>query len=295
MGRVRIDRRVVRDAALIVVGSAVYAFGVDAFAVPEGLAAGGVTGIATIIYALAAEHGVLLPVGTQTLLMNALLMIPVVRSGGLRYAARTIGGIVASSLFIDLFAPVVPPLGGSDLLLCALWGGVICGAGLGLVFRTGGNTGGTDIIAQLAGRRLGLPMGTATVIVDGLVVLASIPVFSLANALYALVMMYLMGHVLDVVVDGPRSERAAWIVSDRHEAIANAVLYQMDRGCTEFQARGVWSGNPKPVLFVILSAREVGVLKGIVAATDPDALMVISDVHEAFGEGFGALGPGDRL
>lgn len=295
MGRVRIDRRVVRDAALIVVGSAIYAFGVDAFAVPEGLAAGGVTGIATIIYALAAEHGVLLPVGTQTLLMNALLMIPVVRSGGLRYAARTIGGIVASSLFIDLFAPVVPPLGGSDLLLCALWGGVICGAGLGLVFRTGGNTGGTDIIAQLASRRLGLPMGTATVIVDGLVVLASIPVFSLANALYALVMMYLMGHVLDAVVDGPRSERAAWIVSERHEAIANAVLYQMDRGCTEFQARGVWSGNNKPVLFVILSAREVGVLKGIVAAADPDALVVVSDVHEAFGEGFGALGPGDRL
>lgn len=279
-----------RDVALILVGSALYAFGVDAFAVPEGLAAGGVTGLATVIYAVGAEHGLYLPVGTQTLAMNALLMIPVVRTGGLRYAARTIGGIVASSLFIDLFAPVVPPLGGGDLLLCALWGGVVCGAGLGLVFRTGGNTGGTDIVAQLLNRRLGIPVGTASVIVDALIVLISIPVFSLSNALYAMVMMFLMGRVLDMVVDGPRSERAAWIISQRHDEIANAVMYSLGRGCTEVAARGVWSGNQRPMLLVILSNREVGMLKEIVSDADPEALMIISEVYEAFGEGFEGMG-----
>lgn len=279
-----------RDVALILVGSALYAFGVDAFAVPEGLAAGGVTGLATVIYAVGAEHGLCLPVGTQTLAMNALLMIPVVRTGGLRYAARTIGGIVASSLFIDLFAPVVPPLGGGDLLLCALWGGVVCGAGLGLVFRTGGNTGGTDIVAQLLNRRLGIPVGTASVIVDALIVLISIPVFSLSNALYAMVMMFLMGRVLDMVVDGPRSERAAWIISQRHDEIANAVMYSLGRGCTEVAARGVWSGNQRPMLLVILSNREVGMLKEIVSDADPEALMIISEVYEAFGEGFEGMG-----
>ncbi|WP_251158958.1 YitT family protein [Caniella muris] len=283
-------RRVARDVVLIVVGSALYAFGVDAFAVPEGLAAGGVTGLATVIYAVGAEHGLYLPVGTQTLIMNGLLMIPVIRTGGLRYAARTIGGIVASSLFIDLFAPVVPPLGGGDLLLCALWGGVICGVGLGLVFRTGGNTGGTDIVAQLANRRLGIPVGTASVIVDALIVLVSIPVFSLSNALYAMVMMYLMCRVLDAVIDGPRSERAAWIISQNHDRIANAVMYSLGRGCTEVSARGVWSGNPKPMLLVILSNREVGMLKEIVSDADPEALMIISEVHEAFGEGFEGMG-----
>ncbi len=283
-------RRVARDVVLIVVGSALYAFGVDAFAVPEGLAAGGVTGLATVIYAVGAEHGLYLPVGTQTLVMNGLLMIPVIRTGGLRYAARTIGGIVASSLFIDLFAPVVPPLGGGDLLLCALWGGVICGVGLGLVFRTGGNTGGTDIVAQLANRRLGVPVGTASVVVDALIVLVSIPVFSLSNALYAMVMMYLMCRVLDAVIDGPRSERAAWIISQNHDRIANAVMYSLGRGCTEVSARGVWSGNPKPMLLVILSNREVGMLKEIVSDADPEALMIISEVHEAFGEGFEGMG-----
>lgn len=283
-------RRVVRDVALIVVGSALYAFGVDSFAVPEGLAAGGVTGLATVIYAVAAEHGLLLPVGTQTLVMNALLMIPVIRTGGLRYAARTVGGIVASSVFIDLFAPVVPPLGDGDLLLCALWGGVVCGAGLGLVFRSGGNTGGTDIVAQLLNRRLGIPVGSASVMVDAVIVLISIPVFSLSNALYAMVMMFIMCRVLDMVVDGPRSERAAWIISERHDEIANAVMYTLGRGCTEVQARGVWSGNSRPMLLVILSNREVGMLKGIVADVDPEALMIISEVYEAFGEGFEGMG-----
>lgn len=290
MGRGVDVRRVVRDVALILVGSALYAFGVDAFAVPEGLAAGGVTGLATVIYAVGAEHGLYLPVGTQTLAMNALLMIPVIRTGGLRYAARTVGGIVASSLFIDLFAPVVPPLGEGDLLLCALWGGVVCGAGLGLVFRTGGNTGGTDIVAQLLNRRLGIPVGTASVIVDALIVLVSIPVFSLSNALYAMVMMFLMGRVLDMVVDGPRSERAAWIISQRHDEIANAVMYSLGRGCTEVAARGVWSGNQRPMLLVILSNREVGMLKEIVSDADPEALMIISEVYEAFGEGFEGMG-----
>lgn len=290
MGRGVDVRRVVRDVALILAGSALYAFGVDAFAVPEGLAAGGVTGLATVIYAVGAEHGLYLPVGTQTLAMNALLMIPVIRTGGLRYAARTVGGIVASSLFIDLFAPVVPPLGEGDLLLCALWGGVVCGAGLGLVFRTGGNTGGTDIVAQLLNRRLGIPVGTASVIVDALIVLVSIPVFSLSNALYAMVMMFLMGRVLDMVVDGPRSERAAWIISQRHDEIANAVMYSLGRGCTEVAARGVWSGNQRPMLLVILSNREVGMLKEIVSDADPEALMIISEVYEAFGEGFEGMG-----
>ncbi|MEY8437333.1 YitT family protein [Atopobiaceae bacterium 24-176] len=283
-------RRILRDVALIVVGSALYAFGVDSFAVPEGLAAGGLTGLATVIYAVGAEHGLFLPVGTQTLVMNALLMIPVIRTGGLRYAARTVGGIVASSVFIDLFAPVVPPLGNGDLLLCALWGGVVCGAGLGLVFRSGGNTGGTDIVAQLLNRRFGIAVGSSSVVVDAIVVLISIPVFSLSNALYAMVMMFIMCRVLDMVVDGPRSERAAWIISARHDEIANAVMYTLGRGCTEVQARGVWSGNSRPMLLVILSNREVGMLKGIVADADPEALMIISEVYEAFGEGFEGMG-----
>jgi uncharacterized membrane-anchored protein YitT (DUF2179 family) len=288
-----LSRHVVRDAFYIVVGSFIFALGIDCFAVPAGLAAGGVTGLATVIYYIGLDHGVTLPVGTQTLVMNAFLMIPVIRSGGLRYAAKTVAGIVISSVFMDLLAPVVPALGGDDLLLCALWGGVLIGVGLGIVFKSGGNTGGVDIIAQLLSKPLQIPIGTLSIVIDFLVVLVSVPVLSLENALYATIMMALSGKIIDMVIDGPRTERAAWIISSKHDEIANLIMYEMGRGCREVAARGVWSGEKRPMLLVILGRREISHLKSIVADVDKEALVVISDVHEVFGEGFRDIGSSD--
>lgn len=280
-------RVVVKDAFLIVVGSLIFAFGVDSLEIPNGLAAGGVTGLATVFSAIAASAGIPLPVGLQTIGMNALLMLLVVKTGDKGYIVRTVAGIVACGLFTDLLAPVVPVMGGeSDLLLCALWGGVITGVGLGLVFRTGGNTGGTDILAQLFARRVGMPVGTAVILVDGIIIAFSASVFSVRQALYAAVAMFICGKVIDAVVDGFRSERAAYVISERHADIANMILYDLNRGCTELQARGVWSGNARPVLMCVLGRSEVMRLKRIVAECDPEAIVVISEVHEVFGEGF---------
>lgn len=280
-------RTVVRDALLILGGSLIFAFGVDSFEIPNGLAAGGVTGLATVFSAIAASAGVHLPVGLQTIVMNALLMMLVIKTGNRGYIIRTVAGIVACGLLTDILAPVVPVMGGeSDLLLCALWGGVITGVGLGLVFRTGGNTGGTDILAQLLARRVGMPVGTAVILVDGVIIAFSATVFSVRQALYAAVAMFICGKVIDQVVDGLRSERAAYVISERHDEIANKILYTLNRGCTELQARGVWSGNPRPVLLCVLGRSEVMRLKHIVAECDPEAIVIISEVHEVFGEGF---------
>ncbi len=263
--------------------------GVDCFEVPNGLAAGGVTGLATVFYALGRTAGIMLPVGVQTIVMNIFLVMLVIRSGNRGYIVRTIIGIVACGVFTDALAPFMPVLGNEDLLLSALWGGVITGVGLGLVFRTGGNTGGTDIIAQLIAKHVGMPLGTAVIIVDGLIIAASAPVFSVENALYAAVAMYISGKVIDAVIDGPRSERAAYIISEKHADIANAIMYDLNRGCTELQARGVWSGNDRPVLFCVLGRNQVSLLKEVVADADPEAIVFISEVHEAFGEGFGNI------
>ena len=280
-------RTVVRDATLIVLGSAIFAVGVDCFEIPYGLAAGGVTGLATVFSAIAESMGVPLPVGLQTIVMNALLMAFVVRSGDRGYIARTAGGIVACGLLTDFLAPVLPVLGGeNDLLLCALWGGVITGVGLGLVFRTGGNTGGTDIVAQAISRRLGMPVGVAVIVVDGVIIAFSATVFSIEQALYAAVAMFICGKVIDAVVDGPRSARAAYIISEKHAEIANEILYTLNRGCTELQARGLWSGKSRPVLLCVLGRSETMRLKQIVAVCDPEAIVIISEVYEAFGEGF---------
>ena len=280
-------RTVLHDGGLIVLGSLIFAVGVDCFEIPNGLAAGGVTGLATVFSAIADSLGFYLPVGMQTIVMNAFLMALVVRSGNRGYIARTVAGIIACGLLTDLLVPFVPVLTNErDLLLCALWGGVVTGVGLGLVFRTGGNTGGTDIVAQLLAHKLSMPMGTSVIIVDGVIIAFSATVFSIEQALYAAVAMFICGKVIDAVVDGPRSERAAYVISVEHAKIANEILYTLNRGCTELQARGVWSGNQRPVLFCVLSRQEVVHLKEIVARIDPEAIVVISEVHEVFGEGF---------
>lgn len=279
-------RNLIRDAFLIVLGSALFAVGIDCFEAPYGIAAGGITGLATVFHAVAVTAGIELPIGAQTIAMNIILILFVVRGGNRSYLIRSVVGFMISSLFIDLLAPFLPVLGKHDLILSALWGGIICGVGLGLVFRAGANTGGTDIIAQAVAKKFLMPMGTSVIIVDMVIIIVAVPVFSLENALYSTLAMFITGKVLDYIVDGPRSERAAYIISKEHDTIAHEILYSLNRGCTELQARGVWSGNNKPVLLVVLNRAESIQLREIVADIDPEALVFVSEVHEAFGEGF---------
>ncbi|MCH4083359.1 MAG: YitT family protein [Coriobacteriaceae bacterium] len=284
-------RRLVRDALLIVGGSVLYAIGIDCFELPNGIAAGGLTGLATIIHAVARQAGVILPVGMQTIVMNVVLLAYVVlTTRDWSYVSRSIAGILVSGFMMDALQPVLPVPTHGELLISAIWGAVFVGAGVGVVFLSGGNTGGTDIVCQLIAKRNGMPLGTLSMIVDGVIVLASIPVFSLRNALFAGVAMYIGGRVIDAVVDGPRTARVAYVISDEHEAIANKIMYDLGRGCTELQARGVWSGNDRPVLMCVCGRTETARLKQIVGETDPDAIVILGEVHEAFGEGFARIG-----
>ena len=278
-------REAIADFALIILGCVLFAIGINAFLIPNDLVAGGVSGLATIVHAVFAAHGIDLPVGIQTIVINLALMLLVVRSGDKAYLARIILGFFACGALIDLLAPLIPHAEG-DPLLAALWGGAICGAGIGTVMRGGGNTGGTDIIAQFIQRRWGVPVGTTFIVSDVIVIGLSALVFSPRNALYALVAIFVMGRVCDYVLDGPRTERCAYIISTEHAAIANKIMYELNRGCTEIAARGVWSGNDRPMLMCVLSRSETTRLKQIVASCDSQAIVIISEVYEAFGEGF---------
>lgn len=284
-----IRSRFVRDLPLVALGCAIAALAVDVFMVPQSLAAGGLTGLATIVAELGRRAGLNLPVGIQTIVMNAVLLLFVLRTGGARYAVQTITGFVLFGFFTDLFAPFVAPLGERDLMLCALWGGIISGLGYGLVFRCGVNTGGSDTIAQIISRKTSLPVGSTVMAIDVAVCAASAPVFSLENALYAAIAMVLMGMVVDRVVDGADRRRMAFVISEQHERIADDVMYEMGRGVTEVQARGVWSGKNRPMLLIILDRRELSILKTVVAEHDPEAIVFIADVSEAIGEGFKEL------
>ncbi|QWT18260.1 YitT family protein [Collinsella sp. zg1085] len=285
-----IRSKFIRDLPLVVVGCAIAAFATDAFMIPNGLAAGGLTGLATIIAELALRQGVVLPVGIQTIAMNALLLLLVVRAGGVRYAVQTVTGFLLLGFFTDLFAPFVVPLGNNDLMLATLWGGIISGIGYGLVFRCGANTGGSDTIGQIISRRTSLPVGSTVMAIDVAVCAASAPVFSLEQALYAAIAMVLMGYVVNMVVDGGNRQRAAFIISDKFKEIERTILVDMDRGCTELLARGAYTQRERPVILLIMSVSEVSIVKTIVEEIDPAAILMITDVNEAIGYGFKDMG-----
>jgi uncharacterized membrane-anchored protein YitT (DUF2179 family) len=281
----------VRDYALMTLGILITAWGLNAFLIPNKLAAGGVSGLATVFYYLFLdEFGVTVPIGVQMLLMNAVLLVIGVRAKGWRYGAKTVYGMVAMSVAVDVLAPFTPHLASHDQLLAVLYGGAITGIGMGLVFKARGNTGGTDIVAQLLVEKVNLGIGQLMLLADAFVTLVAAIVLGPDLALYGAVAVFVMGAVIDVVQEGLSVEKAAFIICDEPGRVADAVLHQLGRGATGFVARGLYSAEQREVVFTVVSRREIDALKALVHAVDPRAFVVIANVHEALGEGFREIG-----
>lgn len=279
--------RPVRDYALMTLGICVAAWAIDAFLIPNKIAAGGVSGLATIIYyVLKDSFGFKLTVGIQMLLMNGVLLLIAMRARGLSYVAKTVYGAVGLSVMIDVFARFTMPLATDDLLLAALYGGAVSGLGMGMVFRAGGNTGGTDIIGQLLSRRLPFGVGQIMLVADAAVTVVAGLVFGPKLALYGAVAIFVGSATIDLVLEGIAVEKAVWIISDSWQEIAAGITQDMGRGATKVEATGCWTGEPRGMLFVVVSRNELADLKSIVAAVDPSAMVTISNVHETIGEGF---------
>jgi uncharacterized membrane-anchored protein YitT (DUF2179 family) len=285
-GRV-LRSRPVRDYFWMTLGMLVTAYALDAFLIPNKIAAGGVSGLATVIFYALKDAGLpTVPVGAQMLLMNIVLLAIGIRMRGWRYGAKTIYGAVGLSVAIDVMAPFVTPMATNDQLLAVLWGGALAGIGMGMVFRVGGNTGGTDIVAQLLTRKVSLGVGQLMLSVDACVLLFAALVLGPNLALYGAIAVFITGTTIDVVQEGLSTEKAAYIFSLKSEEIGQAILSELGRGATGFAARGLYTGEQREVIFCVVSRRELDDLKHIVHTLDPDAFLVISDVHEALGEGF---------
>jgi uncharacterized membrane-anchored protein YitT (DUF2179 family) len=282
--------RRIRDFALMTIGIVMTAWSLDAFLIPNKIAAGGVSGLSTVIYYWAkGAFGVTIPVGTQMLVMNAVLLLVAWRYRGVPYLAKTLYGAVGLSVLVDVMAPLAPHLAANDLLLAALWGGAISGLGMGLVFKGGGNTGGTDIVAQLLSSRLPFGVGQIMLVVDAFVTVLAALQFGPNLALYGVVAIFVATAAIDLVLEGISVEKAVWIISDSADAIGLAINSDMGRGATRLEATGVYTGEKRGTLFVVLARNEIDDVKAIVAAIDPTAMVIISNVHEAIGEGFKAM------
>ncbi len=262
-----------------IIGGAAYPL----FLVPNNIAPGGLTGVATILYYL--FH---LPVGMTSMALNVPLFIIGYKAMGRVFVWRSLIATILFSFAIDL---IQVPAMTVDPLLGTLYGGIVLGVGLGLILRGGATTGGTDMIARMVHNRLPfISVGMFLFMIDCLVVVAAGIFVGASEALYALICIFASSKVIDIVMVGFSSNKACFIITPKWSEVSARILTELDRGATQLTARGAYSGVENPVVLCVASRQEVARLKDIVRDEDVNAFMFITEAHEALGEGFSALG-----
>jgi uncharacterized membrane-anchored protein YitT (DUF2179 family) len=293
-----------RQGFLLLTGALIAAFAVNVFYVPVKLTMGGVSGIASIIYQLTGK-GEFLPFGVMVILLNIPIALLGWKMVGRHFILRSLIGTVVYSLLIDLTAPMMNrwfvhyinrPLetGGADPLIYCLFGGILYGIGLGLIFRGGFTTGGTDILATAVKRwRKTLSLAQFLMILDALIVITSAIAYrnaegpSILMAMYSFIAMYLTSKSMDILLEGFDYCRAAYIISQKSGEITKLLLEQLNRGVTSLAGHGMYTGQERDVLLCVLSRKQVPELKAIVSAIDPNAFVIVVEAREVVGEGFG--------
>ncbi|MDQ6418205.1 YitT family protein [Paenibacillus sp. LHD-117] len=276
----------VRIIVPILVGAAIYAFGLQYFLLPNQLMEGGVTGIGVLL-----NYAAGWPLSVTTLLLNIPLFLLGWKALGKWQMLYTIIGTVSLSIFLALIEEmirndwIVPFHSTNDNMLVALYAGATLGAGLGIVFRFGGTTGGIDIVARILSRR-GFSMGQIILLFDALIIGVSLIYISLEKVLYTLVVVFIATKIIDFIQDGAYSAKAFSIISDHSAAIAQRITIELERGVTLMPAKGAFSGHDKEVVYCVVGRYETRRLKSIIRNIDPRAFIVIADVHDVLGEGF---------
>lgn len=270
----------IKNVITILIGSFVFAIAINLFIIPAELMEGGVTGVSILVkYVLDISPAI------TTLVINIPLFIIGLKELGSKAMGLTILGTVSlafSLWFTEEWAFPAP----ADPILSVLYAGVIVGLGLGIIFRSGGTTGGVDIIARIANKRFGWSIGKTIFAVDTLVIGSSAFFIDLNKVLYTLVAVFIGGRVIDFVVEGAYAAKAAMIISDHAGLIAQKVMKDMDRGSTLLKGKGAYTGSDKEVLYCVVYRGELIRLKNIVKSVDPRAFVVVSRVSDVLGEGF---------
>lgn len=263
----------------LVVGSLIFSFAINYFIIANGLAEGGITGVALITHYLFNW-----PVGLVLAALNLPLVLLSWYKWGFHFIFKTILCVLIVSLSVELFKGFGMPT--DDLLLAALYGGVVSGVGIGIVLRCGGTTGGLDIVARWLHEKYNVNMGTVYFSFDVVVVSVVAVLFGLDKALYTLVCLFIFSQVVDRFIEGLHEARAVFIVSQATLAITQSILKEMERGATVLKGYGAYTSREKDILYVVVAKSQVLQLKKIVHELDPYAFVTVNRVHEVLGEGF---------
>ena len=284
------------DYGFITVGSFIMAVGYVFFVTPHKIVPGGVYGLGIIVYHLSKGMS-LWPDGFPIGLFNLLVNIPLTYFGikllGPRFGIKTIYGFVSSSIFMDGItmmreigdAPLV-----TDVLLSCIFGGVLTGVGLGLIFKAKATSGGSDIIAMIITRYTRIPIGQMLIWVDTAIVLVALAAFKdWQIPLYSMITIYITGRAIDLILEGANYNKALIIISDQHEEIRKKIIVDLERGGTYLKGQGMFTNMEKNIIFTVVNRREVAILEEFINAIDPHAFITIMDASEILGEGFKSL------
>ena len=271
-----------RMLGMTILGSAIFALGFDLFLLPNQINIGGVSGVAMLLTTLVGRGSV----GLFSLMINIPLFLLGGHHLGKKFFFGSLVGALACSVFLDLFALLSVPQ--TDVMLAALYGGILSGVGIGLVFLGGASTGGTDIVAKLLRRRFRtLPLGRLMLAVDLVVItLTGVVYHDISKALYSAVPLYVSSVVMDGLIYGLDYSTVALIISDEFSAMTAAIEEKLDRGVTILDGQGGYSGERKQVLLCAIRRRQVPQLKDLVREIDPAAFVILQEAHQVLGEGF---------
>ncbi|CDQ19516.1 YitT family protein [Halobacillus karajensis] len=273
----------IKNILWILIGSAIFSFGLVHFNIQNELGEGGFTGITLLLLYL---------FNWDPALMNIVLNIPVLIIGwkilGRVTFFYSLIGIFAVSIFISFSQHYMIQFNlADDLTLASLFAGVFIGVGLGIIFRYGGTTGGVDIIARLINKYIGWSMGRAMFVFDALVIFVSIITYlEYTRGMYTLVAVFVGARVIDFIQEGAYAARGTTVISEKSEEISKRVMEEMDRGVTVLAGRGSFSGSKRDVLYCVIGKNEIVRLKSIINHIDPHAFVAVSHVHDVMGEGF---------
>ena len=275
-------KAVLKDVLINVLGCALFGLGFSLFLEPNGLNAGGLSGLAMVLVHLT-DFGT---VGIVTALMNIPLFILAGMKIGKKFFFGSFVGMIFSSLFIDLFARIPAP----DLepLICCLYGGVIGGVGLGFIFAAGVSTGGSDIIVRLLKLRWrNVPIGVINTCFDaGVAILTGLVFWDISVALYSGVAIFITGQVIDIVVYRFDYSKVAIIITNQYDAVAEAISNKLERGATFLHGEGTYSGKETKVVLTAVKRQQLAELKTLVVSVDPDAFIIVQEAHQVLGDGF---------
>jgi uncharacterized membrane-anchored protein YitT (DUF2179 family) len=288
-----------RTWSLIILGSFILAAGFVYFISPHKIVPGGVYGIAIVVHY--STEGLFsfwpdgIPIGLFGLVLNIPLTILGIKVLGPRFGVKTVMGFVLSSVFMDLLT--YNPIFGwgdkalvDDVLLSCIFGGVLIGFGLGLIFRSKATSGGSDIIAMIFAKYTRLPVGMLLIYIDSVIVLLGLVVFAdWKIPLYSWVVIFITGKVIDAVIQGVSYDKTLFIISEKHTEIRDKIINDLNRGGTFIKGNGMYNGVEKTIIFTVVNRREVVMLEEFIHQIDPGAFLTVIDANEILGNGFKSL------